>query len=544
MKHRLLEALKDLVPTVRSTLVSVLALAIAAATFLGIRGATDSIGDRLRARQVEAAIALADAVDHGRDLLVDSVIAAFASMEPWPEDSQPPGSVLAPLRSPVLEVVRGEVIDAQNASVEVALDPQDVNRGRTGDDLDAARRGEITVGEVRVDPQLGPGVFRITVPIDGADGQPEAIGRADLRITAEAITSPIRRFAERYPAPAQVGVALPEGVVLTAMGVGIADANDLVWREPTAAAPNASVVEYRSNAEVDLIAVMSTTDDGWRAIVSRPRSAVVPTFLDQRPAFAALPGLGALLVLLAALGVARRRRVRLLTADADETKKSFLAVTGHELRTPLTVMGGMLRTMEGAVARGTVKPEMLTTMVDAARRNAQLLELRIERILLVASLEAGTGATVQTREVDLAGVVAELVNTVSQTAPGHSFSTDLPDDLQVKADPKALGQVLLELLNNAVRYTPGGGQIDVAARKRMRRVELTVTDNGVGLPNDDSRLFERFRQGEEVDKRVHDEGGVGLGLWIARTLVTAMDGHIRAERRDEGARFVVELPAA
>ena len=96
-----------------------------------------------------------------------------------------------------------------------------------------------------------------------------------------------------------------------------------------------------------------------------------------------------------------------------------------------------------------------------------------------------------------------------------------------------------------MKYSPAGGEVGLRIVPRGRWVDLVVEDEGVGLPSDYRSIFEKFVQGESVTKRVHDEGGVGLGLYIVRTLVEDMGGTVRAEpRSSQGARFVVSLRAA
>jgi two-component system phosphate regulon sensor histidine kinase PhoR len=116
--------------------------------------------------------------------------------------------------------------------------------------------------------------------------------------------------------------------------------------------------------------------------------------------------------------------------------------------------------------------------------------------------------------------------------------------LTAQADATAVEQILVQLLDNAIRYSPAEGPIRVSVERAGRWIRLVVDDEGVGLPADTSRLFELFTQGEAVDTRVRDEGGIGLGLALVRTLTEAMDGRVRLERRDRGTRAVVEIPAA
>jgi signal transduction histidine kinase len=114
-----------------------------------------------------------------------------------------------------------------------------------------------------------------------------------------------------------------------------------------------------------------------------------------------------------------------------------------------------------------------------------------------------------------------------------------PEPLAAEADAEKLRQVLAHLLDNAVRYSPNGGSVTVAARRKSDTVEFQVVDEGVGIPPAErERIFRKFYSGEQ-------RGGTGLGLFIAQGLVSAMGGRIRVESAEgEGSRFAFELPAA
>ena len=130
-------------------------------------------------------------------------------------------------------------------------------------------------------------------------------------------------------------------------------------------------------------------------------------------------------------------------------------------------------------------------------------------------------------------------------APLHEFVVDAEPDETARADTRALDQILDQLVDNAVKYSPSGGTVRVGASRRRGRVEIFVEDDGVGLPSDTRDIFDAFAQGESVEGRVHDEGGVGVGLYIVRTLTEQLGGSVRAERPAKGgARFVVTLRAA
>ena len=124
-------------------------------------------------------------------------------------------------------------------------------------------------------------------------------------------------------------------------------------------------------------------------------------------------------------------------------------------------------------------------------------------------------------------------------------SAEIPDGLPpLDADPERVHQVLFNLVDNAVRFTPPGGEVTIAAERHNGSVELRVADTGVGIaPEHLPRLFERFYR---VDpSRSREEGGTGIGLAIARSVVEAHGGHIRAESEPgQGSVFTFDLPAA
>ena len=125
---------------------------------------------------------------------------------------------------------------------------------------------------------------------------------------------------------------------------------------------------------------------------------------------------------------------------------------------------------------------------------------------------------------------------------GLELSVDVPADLPARGDPDQLAQVLSNLLQNAVRYTPVGGRIDVRAERRPGDVLVSVTNTGDGIPSEDlPHVFERFYRVEKSRDRAH--GGAGIGLAIVRQLVEAAGGRVGAESRDGRTTFWFSLPA-
>jgi signal transduction histidine kinase len=148
---------------------------------------------------------------------------------------------------------------------------------------------------------------------------------------------------------------------------------------------------------------------------------------------------------------------------------------------------------------------------------------------------------------DVAALVAETVAAAQASSPEeHAFVVDVPDrSLAAEADAEKLRQILGVLLDNAVRYSPNGGTVTVAARRKADKVELQVADEGIGIPaGEQERIFRKFYRAES-STRDGGAGGTGLGLFIAQGLVEAMGGRIAvASMEGEGSTFSFELPIA
>jgi two-component system phosphate regulon sensor histidine kinase PhoR len=227
----------------------------------------------------------------------------------------------------------------------------------------------------------------------------------------------------------------------------------------------------------------------------------------------------------------------------ERVRREFVANVSHELRTPLTAIKGYAESLRDS---GLKDPALATQFVDVIHRNAERLRLLIEDLLDLSSVEQGQ-ARLALGPVRIAEVVAQAEAVVRPAIDKKRqvLSLRLPDGLPaVQADRDRLAQVLINLLDNAAKFTPDGGRITVGAAAGEGRVTLAVSDTGAGIPPADlGRIFERFyRVDRSRDRR---EGGTGLGLAIAKHLVQAMGGTIEAESvQGQGATFRVILPAA
>jgi PAS domain S-box-containing protein len=228
----------------------------------------------------------------------------------------------------------------------------------------------------------------------------------------------------------------------------------------------------------------------------------------------------------------------------EQVKSDFVSTVSHELRTPLTSIYGFAETLlRQDVMFGE---EERQTFLRYIASESQRLTSIVDTLLNVARLDTGD-LQVNLAATDVRDVVGQVVEMVSGSElNGHRFVVDLPDEpLAARADPEKLRQVCAILVENAVRYSPDGGTVTIGAARRQDAVEISVADEGIGIPqSDQEQIFRKFYRGSDAELRA-GSGGTGLGLFIARGLVTAMGGRIWVSSQEgEGSLFAFELPAA
>jgi PAS domain S-box-containing protein len=226
----------------------------------------------------------------------------------------------------------------------------------------------------------------------------------------------------------------------------------------------------------------------------------------------------------------------------EEMKSTFVSTVSHQLRAPLTSIYGFAETLLRRDIR--FGEEERRTFLGYIASEAQRLTSIVDTLLSVARLEAGD-MHVELAPTDLRAVVSEAVTNVQESAVlnGHRFVLQLPEEpLAASADREKLAQILKNLLDNAVKFSPGGGTVTVEAHRRAGRVEVRVVDEGEGIPEADrDHIFSKFHRADSTG----GHGGAGLGLFIARGLVTAMGGRIWVDSAEGGGSiFGFELPLA
>lgn len=226
---------------------------------------------------------------------------------------------------------------------------------------------------------------------------------------------------------------------------------------------------------------------------------------------------------------------------ADNSKDRFLAMVSHELRTPLASVLPWTQ----ALRRGLLGVEHTERALEVIERNTRLQARLIDDLLDVSRMIAGTVRLDRT-PINLVPILEIAIHSVRPEADANGIALELALDAEagaVVADGVRIEQIVMNLIANALRFTPRGGRIAVSLRCVARRAEIAVSDTGVGIdPVLLPYVFDAFRQGSEPKRNGH--GGLGLGLAIVRHLVELHGGVARAESAGEGhgSTFTVSLP--
>jgi len=227
----------------------------------------------------------------------------------------------------------------------------------------------------------------------------------------------------------------------------------------------------------------------------------------------------------------------------ERVRRDFVANVSHEFKTPLTAIQGFSETLLGGALDDKSNRKRF---VEIIREHAGRLARLTDDLLKLSRIEAGR-LDLEFRPVRVQALVNSCIETArfKAEARGLRINVELPEGLPpVRADGAQVGEVLQNLLDNAVQYTPAGGQIDVSARSNGKEVTFTVADTGIGIPESDlERIFERFYRVDAARSR--EAGGTGLGLAIARHIVDAHSGRIWVESAvGQGSRFHFSVPSA
>jgi PAS domain S-box-containing protein len=239
--------------------------------------------------------------------------------------------------------------------------------------------------------------------------------------------------------------------------------------------------------------------------------------------------------------ITEQRQLRQAADEASRAKDHFLAMLSHELRTPLNAVLGYIDML-----RNNIVPEQQRgKAIEIVARNAELLTRLVNDVLDTSRIVTGK-LRMELHDCNLSTLVGEVVESVRETSSAKrvELTSQIPSDVHVQGDPDRLRQTIWNLLSNALKFTPAGGQIRVSLEADDTYVRVIVQDTGIGLSAESlPYLFQRFWQVQTVDNRSH--GGLGLGLALTRHIVEMHGGSISARSAGlgQGSTFEVRLPA-
>lgn len=358
------------------------------------------------------------------------------------------------------------------------------------------------------------------------EGGPRADLGREVRELADLLSRRERRDAppDRDPVEQELLSAFP-------------DAAALVSREGWVRVSNAAFDTLASTGRAHGLTPLEITrsaelsDAARRALEGTPRKLDV--VLGRRTYLVHCAPLlrGEVLLLLRDVTEARR---------AEATRRDFVANASHELRTPIASIRAAAETLlSGAVD----DPAAAREFTGIVARNAERLSRLTQDLLDLSRIESRQ-LRIEVQPVDVAGIVRQVSELLSSAARGKGLALDseVPPGTLVKADPRALEQVLVNLVENGIKYTAQGG-VTVRVERADGHWAIVVADTGPGIERHHlPRIFERFYR---VDPgRSREAGGTGLGLAIVKHLVIAMGGAVDVDSGASGTRFLVRLPAA
>ena len=344
------------------------------------------------------------------------------------------------------------------------------------------------------------------------------------------------RAAEERAQAARVLASVGDGVFLV-------DRNGYVrtWNRAAAAATG-----LRATDVVDRLAAEAIP--GWVSIVTRvpivaagsaaPRAESLPLDLGKRELWLSLHGV------VVPDGIVYAFRDLTEERALETMRTEFVSTVSHELRTPLAAIYGAAMTLRRSDV--ALDEEQRAKLLDVVSGEADRLAKTVNDILWASRLDTDS-LHVTIQNCDPLALARQVVEAqLVHLDRGHQLVLDAPDELPpVASDPDKVGRVLINLVDNAVKYSPDGGRVDVAVALAGSRVRFSITDQGLGVPvSEQRRIFEKFyRLDPNMNRGV---GGTGLGLYICRELVRRMEGRIWVESPGvgRGSTFHVELPVA
>jgi len=302
-----------------------------------------------------------------------------------------------------------------------------------------------------------------------------------------------------------------------------------------------------------LIAYAPVAGFGWGVLISEPAASAFGPARRE-----ALERAGVLALILAAVGALgwllggrlafffqRAEHARADLQRSLDTRDEFLAAASHDLRNPLAAICSAASLLDMTLQRkGAVPPERLASCIAHIGSASRRMTALIDAFLDVARLQTGRQLELERRSVDLVPLVREIVQECQQTSARHRIELEVPGSLVTQADAARLQRTIGNLIGNAIKYSPEGGEVRVQlSQEGPSGILLSVRDHGLGIPQADlERVFHRFERGTNVAGRI---AGTGIGLATARQVIEAHGGRIEIESAPgAGTTVQVRLPLA
>jgi signal transduction histidine kinase len=226
-------------------------------------------------------------------------------------------------------------------------------------------------------------------------------------------------------------------------------------------------------------------------------------------------------------------------AEQDLIRREFLTSVAHELRTPLMAAGGFLQLLQ----KGVISQEKLPATIDTVARNIQQITTLVNDIMFLQEMDL---ILPKFQPVDMLAIVHEVAEKYQDKAAGSLLTIHVeatPNLPKISGDPKSLERALTALVDNAIKFSPHGGQVDINLREEDNNVVIDVKDQGIGIETERiSHIFDRFYRIEKSGENLF--GGIGLGLAITNQVIKQHNGRISIQSEpDKGSTFSVRLKA-
>ena len=434
---------------------------------------------------------------------------------------------------------------AENARLQGRLDEEERERerarerevlGQLAREFGTSLDRETTVQAIlnAAAPLLGDLTWVLLVEEPDEDGQPARLATAQVAGRDEAQVARLREHLEsRKP---RVGEGLAGGAAATATALVANRAADLF--AATGDPDGVAALRLRSLLAAPIVSRGSVRGVLASASIAGPLLGDGELRLAQAIAERAGPALENATLWADLQEQMRREQL------AQRIKDDFLSIVSHELRTPLTSIQGYAQLLENRIRDAAASDKELG-QVRVIRSQVARMRRLVDDLLDVSRIDRSGAVSVDPEPLDLAADLRDAASRSEREHPDRRLVLDSPDTLPMRADRDRIAQVLTNLLDNAIKYSPDGGEVRVTAAQHGELVSLTVADEGIGIPAEQRDLvFDRFFQAD-ADTRGRRFGGLGLGLYITRAIVEAHGGRIWATANDAAARGTVmnvELP--